>query len=61
VTVENAASFDTEDWHLRRFDPGAREWAGSFALIGCGLLATTLIGRVGNEDADAESAPDSTA
>jgi len=61
VTVENAASFDAEDWHLRRFDPGAREWAGSIALVGCGLLATILIGRVGNEDTTAESAPDSTA
>jgi hypothetical protein len=51
VTLENAASFDPEDWPLQRFDPQAKHWLGALALIGCGLLATTLIGRLGGSGA----------
>jgi len=55
VTAENAADFDAEDWPLRRFDPTPTHWAGSLALIGCGLLATTLIGRVGDGGSEAQA------
>jgi putative membrane protein len=47
VTLENAVGFDPEDWPVHRFDPTAKHWLGALALIGCGLLATTLIGRLG--------------
>jgi putative membrane protein len=57
VTLENAASFDPEDWPLQRFDPEARHWLGALALIGCGLLATTLIGRLGGSGSEASHAP----
>jgi len=57
VTLDNAASFDPEDWPLRRFDPRARHWLGALALIGCGLLATTLIGRLGNDAPEASHGP----
>jgi len=57
VTLENAASFDPEDWPLRRFDPEATHWLGALALIGCGLLATTLIGRLGGSAPEASHAP----
>jgi putative membrane protein len=57
VTLDNAASFDPEDWPLRRFDPQARHWLGALALIGCGLLATTLIGRLGNDVPEASHGP----
>lgn len=57
VTLENAASFDPEDWPLHRFDPEARHWLGALALIGCGLLATTLIGRLGGRAPEASRAP----
>ena len=58
VTLENAASFDPEDWPLRRFDPEARHWLGALALIGCGLLATTLIGRLGGAPEASHGPPD---
>ena len=57
VTLENAASFDPEDWPLHRFDPEARHWLGALALIGCGLLATTLIGRLGSGAPEASHTP----
>jgi hypothetical protein len=57
VTLENAASFDPEDWPLRRFDPGAGHWLGGLALIGCGLVSTTLIGRLGGDPPEADHAP----
>jgi putative membrane protein len=55
ITAENAADFDAEDWPLRRFDPTPQHGAGSLALIGCGLLATTLIGRVGDGGSEAKA------
>ena len=57
VTLDNAASFDPEDWPLRRFDPQAGHWLGALALIGCGLLATTLIGQLGNDVPEASHGP----
>jgi putative membrane protein len=47
VTLENAVGVDPEDWPVHRFDPTAKHWLAALALIGCGLLATTLIGRLG--------------
>jgi putative membrane protein len=54
VTVENAESFEADDWPVRFFEPSASEAASSLALIGLGLAGTLLIGRLGNpEDSDA--------
>jgi len=49
VTAENAATFHAEDWPLRRFPPSAGQVAGSLGLVGLGLLATALIGRLGGD------------
>ena len=46
VTVANAASFERKDWPLASFDPSTRELGGAFGLIGAGLAATLLIGRL---------------
>ena len=53
VTLENAASFDREDWPLARFDPSAGQLAGSLALVAGGLLGTLAIGRLSRESDDA--------
>ena len=49
IRVEQVAEIDPEDWPLHRFSPTPAQWGGALALIGCGLLATTLIGRLGQE------------
>ena len=49
VTAQNTASFAVEDWPLRRFEPTARQGAGAALLVGCGLLGTALIGRMGRD------------
>lgn len=54
VTLENAASFEPEDWPVRRFPPRPSQWLGAVAFIGLGFAATTLIGRIGG---DADGAP----
>ena len=46
VTAANAASFERKDWPLASFDPSTRELGGAFGLIGAGLAATLLIGRL---------------
>jgi putative membrane protein len=49
VSAENAESFDVDDWPVIRFDPTGGQIAGALGLIGAGLVATTLIGRLGGE------------
>jgi putative membrane protein len=49
VTLDNAASFDPEDWPLRRFDPVGGQVAGSLSLVAAGLLATLAIGRLSRD------------
>ena len=51
VTLENAESFDADDWPVRFFEPSAGQAASSLALVGLGLAGTLLIGRLGNSDA----------
>ncbi len=53
VTLENAASFDREDWPLARFDPSVGQVASSLALVAGGLLATLAIGRLSRDSDDA--------
>jgi putative membrane protein len=48
VTLENAETFDADDWPVRFFEPSATEVASSLALVGLGLAGTLLIGRLGN-------------
>jgi putative membrane protein len=53
VTAESAASFDIDDWPVTRFDPSGGQLAAALALIGVGLAATALIGRLGGDEPDA--------
>jgi hypothetical protein len=53
VSVENAASFEVDDWPVVRFQPRPAQLGGALGLIGAGLLATALIGRLGGEEPDA--------
>jgi putative membrane protein len=50
VTLENAETFDADDWPVRFFEPSAAEAASSLALVGLGLGGTLLIGRLGNTE-----------
>jgi len=50
VTLENAETFDADDWPVRFFEPSAAEAASSLALAGLGLGGTLLIGRLGNTE-----------
>ncbi len=50
VTLENAESFDADDWPVRFFEPSAGQAASSLALVGLGLAGTLLIGRLGNSN-----------
>ncbi len=50
VSARNAASFDPEDWPLRRFDPGRAEVAGAAGLVALGVLATLGLGRLERQD-----------
>jgi putative membrane protein len=52
VTLENVGEVDADDWPVQFFDPSAREVASSLGLIGLGLGATLLIGRIGNDGDD---------
>jgi putative membrane protein len=54
VTAESAASFDVDDWPVIRFDPSGGQLAAALALIGAGLAATALIGRLGGDEPGAE-------
>jgi putative membrane protein len=49
VTVENAGEFEPEDWPVRFFDPSPVQGATSLGLVGLGLAATLLIGRLGGD------------
>jgi putative membrane protein len=53
VTLENASAFEPDDWPVRFFDPTRGEAARSLGLVGLGLAATLLIGRLGGEDDEA--------
>jgi putative membrane protein len=53
VTAENAASFDVDDWPVTRFDPSSGQLAAALGLIGAGLAATALIGRLGGGEPQA--------
>ncbi|MBW1686065.1 MAG: DUF368 domain-containing protein [Deltaproteobacteria bacterium] len=50
VTAESAASFDVDDWPVTRFDPSSGQLATALGLIGAGLAATALIGRLGGDE-----------
>ena len=50
VTVESAASFRVDDWPVTRFDPSGGQLAAALGLIGAGLVATALIGRLGGDE-----------
>jgi putative membrane protein len=54
VTEESAASFDVDDWPVTRFDPSGGQLAAALGLIGAGLAATALIGRLGGGEPDAD-------
>jgi putative membrane protein len=47
VTSENLSEFDVEDYPTSYFNPGAGHIGGAVGLILIGLLATTLIARIG--------------
>lgn len=47
VSVENLGDFRPKDWPVRFFEPTALETASAMGLIGLGLAATLLIGRIG--------------
>ena len=53
VTAESAASFDVDDWPVTRFDPSGGQLAAALGLIGAGLAATALIGRLGADEPEA--------
>ncbi len=55
VTARNAASFEPEDWPLRRFDPSGAQLAGATGLVALGLLATLALGHL--ERGSAEDPP----
>ncbi|NQZ98845.1 MAG: DUF368 domain-containing protein [Myxococcales bacterium] len=56
VTAANAADFDSENWPVSRFTPAGADVAMSLGLIGSGLAATLLIGRLGRDpEADDET------
>jgi putative membrane protein len=46
VTLQNAASFEPEDWPLARFRPSAAQVGAAGSFVGLGLLATLAIGRL---------------
>jgi putative membrane protein len=52
VTLENAAEFDADDWPIAFFTPNPTEVASSLGLVGLGLGATLLIGRLGDNGED---------
>jgi putative membrane protein len=52
VTAENAASFEVDDWPVARFDPTTGQAFGALALVGSGLAATLLIGRLSGDGSD---------
>ena len=47
VTVENAGSFDADDWPTERFAPSATQVLASLALIGLGFATTQAISGFG--------------
>ncbi|MCH2171122.1 DUF368 domain-containing protein [Myxococcota bacterium] len=49
VTETNLSEFDPEVWPVARFQPSSGQVVTSIALVGVGLGATTLIGRLGRE------------
>jgi putative membrane protein len=58
VTAADAVHFDRDDWPVVRFRPSPGQAAASFGLVGLGLAATLLIGRLGGDDAEGEPPPD---
>jgi len=47
VTAQDITEIDPEDWQVRVFRPSAGQALGGVGLIGIGLGATLLIGRLG--------------
>jgi putative membrane protein len=54
VSVENASDFEPDDWPVRFFEPTPMESAASIGLVGLGLAATLLIGRLGGDENETE-------
>ncbi|TDI46611.1 MAG: DUF368 domain-containing protein, partial [Acidobacteria bacterium] len=52
VTVENADSFNAEDWPTERFTPKSMQVLASLALIGLGFAATEGVSRFGKRRND---------
>lgn len=48
VTVENAGSFDPQDWPVRVFTPSATQAGLSVLLVLAGAAATLLVSRLGD-------------
>jgi putative membrane protein len=53
VTAANLSDIDREDWPLARFEPTGTHIASSLGLVGAGLFATLLIGRLSRDSRDA--------
>jgi putative membrane protein len=53
VTAANASDFEPDDWPVRFFDPTPTEGAAAVGLVGLGLAATLLIGRLGRDESEA--------
>jgi putative membrane protein len=49
VTPLNASDFEPDDWPVRFFDPTPMQGATAIGLVGLGLAATLLIGRLGGD------------
>jgi len=47
VDAENVRAFEPKDWPVRFFDPTPLQGSSAAALVGLGLVATLLIGRLG--------------
>jgi len=55
VTAENLAEFEPDDYPTEYFAPAAGQVAGSLGLILLGILATSLLARLGGEGSDQPS------
>jgi putative membrane protein len=55
VTAENLGSFDKEDWPTRVFTPDFMTVLGALGCVLGGALVTTLIAKLGGEEASAQS------
>ena len=50
LSAAAAREVEVDDWPVVRFDPTAGQVGGSLLLIGLGLAATSLLGRLGRSE-----------